>query len=70
MIITTVRERSDICSRQSVDIKKHVINEIDYLVDLLDTRTTIAMADKGKQQVHDIRNTLQSCILAIESLKA
>jgi hypothetical protein len=70
MIITTVRERSDICSRQSVDIKKHVINEIDYLVDLLDTRNTFAMTDKGKQQVDDIRSTLQSCILAIESLKA
>jgi hypothetical protein len=70
MIITTVRERSDICSRQSVDIKKHVITEIDYLVDLLDTRNTFAMTDKGKQQVDDIRSTLQSCILAIESLKA
>jgi hypothetical protein len=70
MIITTVRERSDICSRQSVDIKKHVINEIDYLVDLLDARNTFAMTDKGKQQVDDIRSTLQSCILAIESLKA
>jgi hypothetical protein len=70
MIITTVRERSDMCSRQSVDIKKHVINEIDYLVDLLDTRNTFAMTDKGKQQVDDIRSTLQSCILAIESLKA
>jgi hypothetical protein len=70
MIITTVRERSDMCSRQSVDIKKHVITEIDYLVDLLDTRNTFAMTDKGKQQVDDIRSTLQSCILAIESLKA
>ena len=70
MIITTVRERSDICSRQSVDIKKHVINEIDYLVDLLDAQNTFAMADKGKQHVDDIRSTLQSCILAIEALKA
>ena len=70
MIITTVRERSDICYRQSVDIKKHVITEIDYLVDLLDTRNTFAMTDKGKQQVDDIRSTLQSCILAIEALRA
>ena len=65
MIITTIHPRRDTMYRQSVDIKKHVIGELEYIKKLLSEDYTTTITDEGKKTVVEIQKSISQCISQI-----
>jgi hypothetical protein len=66
MIVTTIRPRTDVGYRQSVNIVRQTVLELEYLQSMLSEDNTTAMTEEGKNLVKRISSHLEDCIRSIE----